>query len=156
MSNQIEFQLPNDLWKPAEPEAGQIFNALRVGEFQYFCPNISADMAELQPDASLEDAVAAVGQRLQAVDASAHVVKRSVDEESGAALQQVDLEVQVAPQVRRAITQAQAFTVLEDQNSDKRVLLCTMLTAESDTLDEYLPDFQAFLESVEIPGAEAP
>lgn len=148
MSDTIEFQLPNALWEPAQPEAGQIFNAMRVGEFQYFRPNISGDMAELQPEASLEDAVANVSQRLQTLDPSVKVVKRSVDEAEGSALQQVDLNVQVAPDVRRSISQAQVFTVMEDQESDRRMVLCLMLTAESDTLDDYLEDFQAFVQSV--------
>ena len=148
MSERIQFELPNDLWEAVEPESGQVFSVVRLGEYPYFRPNIGADLAELQPDAPLEGAIDSVAKRLSLLDESAHVVRRSVDEATGTALQQVDLDVELVPGVRRSLSQAQTFLVLEDENSDRRMLLCVMLTAESSVLADYLDDYQSVIENV--------
>ncbi len=148
MSNQFQFELPNDAWQPAEPDAGQLFLALHTGEFPYFVPNISADMAPLQTDATLEDAADVVAARLADVAPDAQVAKRRVDEDAGHALQQVDVELTLGEGVQRRVSQAQVLSVVPVRDSDERMLLCLMLTAETDTLGQYTPDFQAFVESV--------
>jgi len=148
MGTNLDFRLPNDQWKAVQPEAGQAFLALHTGVFEYFCPNISADLAELSQDGTLEASLDATADRMRKLGTDFTVSQRTIDEETGGGLQQVEVTIQVADGVYRRISQAQVFAILPLVDGENRLLLCLMLTAESDTLQDYLEDFQAFVQSV--------
>lgn len=147
MNTNIQFELPNDQWEPATPPPGQIFMAMRKGDFEWFRPNMSADTAELQPEATLEQAADAVAARLARVDDSARVSKRRVDDDNQMVWQQVDLEANVTDGKRLPLSQAQVLTIMPTTDGEARGLLCMMLTAETDTMAQYAADFEAFLQS---------
>lgn len=146
-NDDLQFQLPNDQWEAATPPEGQIFMAMRKGEFRYFRPNISADVAALRRGATLEDAAQDVFARLRQFDDAAKVSQRRAEEGSPTLAQQVDFDTRVNEDTTIRLTQLQYLVEAPATGDADRAVLCFMLTAESDDIANYAEDFQAFLDS---------
>lgn len=147
MNDQFQLALPNDQWEPAAPAPGQIFLAMHKGQHDRVQPNISADMAEVKPDATLVELADVVSARLLTLDPEARMSKRRVDEAAQTVWQQMDLMVQSDDGTRVPLSQAQVLTVVPGSDGESRTLLCFMLNAETAELPRYAQDFQDFLSS---------
>jgi hypothetical protein len=147
----LQFTLPNDSWEAETAPEGQLFLALRKGEFEFFTPNLGADAAPLQAGDTLEDAAAELLDRLRRFDEGAKVVNRSVnhDDDAVTIVQHVEFDTDVNEDTTIRLAQIQFLVEVADQDSDRRAALCLMLTAEADSIGEYAQDFEAFLRSAE-------
>lgn len=149
MSNpdDLQFSLPNDEWEPTTPPEGQLFMAMRKGEFRYFRPNISADLAALDPGVTLEDAAQDAFERLRRFDDAATISKRRAVEGTPTLAQQIDFDTRVNEDTTIRLTQLQYFAEVPTQGDVDRAALCFMLTAETGDIADYGDDFEAFLSS---------
>lgn len=149
----FEFTVPNDEWEAVQPPPGQLFMMMRRGEFDVYRPNISVDMAPLQPDATVVDAADITPQRLANMGAGARLVGREIHRpnESTVVKQRIDFSVTRNDGSEVALTQGQYFLELlptdRDSGDEAHGVLCFLLTCEPEDITVYGEDFNAFIQS---------
>ncbi|SDL36997.1 hypothetical protein [Tessaracoccus oleiagri] len=149
----LQINLPNDQWEHATAPEGQLYLAMRRGEFERFTPNLSADSVELGPDETLEDPAYEALNRLRRFDDDARVVSRSVNDdvdEIGTIFQHVEFNTELSEENTLRLAQLQLILRVPLPDEERRVALMLTLTAEAADISDYADDFEAFVRGVEF------
>lgn len=149
----LQFNLPSERWEHATAPEGQLFLAMRRGEFEFFTPNLSADSVELGPDETLEDPAYEALNRLRRFDDDATVVSRSVNHDGdaiGTIFQHVEFNTELSEETTLRLAQLQLILRVPQPDEDRRVALMLTLTAEAADIGDYTDDFETYVRGVEF------
>ena len=147
---QLSFTLPEADWDAIPQAPSTIFAALRRSARTSFRPSIVVSVAN---DAGGVEAVAdATVGRLRAVSPDVDLLDREIGPggaDVARCTQLVECDVTTEAGVYRVI-QTQVFMDLQvSREAQTRVVLSLILSADREDMDEVLPEFEAFLRSVE-------
>jgi len=149
----LQINPPNEQWERTTAPEGQLFLAMRRGEFEFFTPNLSADSVELGPDETLEDPAYEALNRLRRFDDDATVVSRSVNHDGddiGTIFQHVEFNTELSEETTLRLAQLQLILRVPQPDEDRHVALMLTLTAEAADIADYTDDFEAYVRGVEF------
>jgi len=150
------FELPNEHWRPVEPESLGVHNAaflaVRDEHTGDYTPTLSISGDWRPDDATLDqiadEAVVLLGRQGTEVEL---VRRRDAGSEQAPAVFQVLGATAVAEGQTWDIRQGQVFLALKDVTDPReRAVVAITLTTTFGQFDEYLPELQTFMRSVEV------
>jgi hypothetical protein len=158
----VRFELPGPEWEPIDPEANGVpnaaFLAVRRGTPGDYTPTLSVSGGWRNDGSTLEQIADESLEVLRAQGASdVELVKRRVidSETAPAVTQSMGAVVQVDGR-SYDLRQAQAVQGMVDvEDPAKRVVVLYTFTSTFAQFDEYGPEFQRFMASVEVVPARA-
>lgn len=159
----VRFALPGDAWEPVRPEARGVTNAaflaVRRGLGDDYEPILTISGGWRTDGATLEQIADESLELLRLQGASdVELVKRTVidSEHAPAITQAIGATVEVDGQVFD-VRQAQVVQELVDvHDPEKRVVVLYTLSCTFRQWEQMVPEFQAFMASVEIVAEEEP
>jgi hypothetical protein len=149
-AQRLTLSIPPERWETVEPPAGTAFLAQRIGAFQYFRPTISVEVAELQPDATLTDVAGVLFGKLQRIDPQAEGRIDTSRLEAGRVLQRVRFTLNADGLPPLHLEQWQVVVAMDTDDPSVTLAMTIVLTAEADTMNEYVADFQEFVGSATV------
>lgn len=147
-AERLTLSLPTERWETVPPPEGTVFLALRRGEFEFFRPTVSVEVSELLPGATPTDVAGVLLGKLRQMDADA---RAQTDASHGdRVLQRIRFTLHADGMPPLRLTQWQVVVLMPTDEPDVRLAMTIVMTAESDSIDQYGHDFQAFVGSASV------